>query len=128
MYNFLCLQVVEVSDRYIVCGDNYTRIREAITKVILGENVEHLFETVQVRFPWSVYMYHLYIMKWNCTICLWQKNRKVCRSLVGDDVVHASIQSACFFYSEFGEVSCLNIDYLLTYLLVADHQIFLLLQ
>jgi hypothetical protein len=39
---------VEVSDRYIVCGDNYTRIREAITKVILGENVEHLFETVQV--------------------------------------------------------------------------------
>ncbi|XP_060596004.1 E3 ubiquitin-protein ligase rnf213-alpha-like [Ruditapes philippinarum] len=40
-------QVVEVSDRYIVCGDNYKRIREAITKVILGENVEHLFETVQ---------------------------------------------------------------------------------
>ncbi|XP_053396010.1 E3 ubiquitin-protein ligase rnf213-alpha-like [Mercenaria mercenaria] len=40
-------QVVEVSDRYIVCGDHYKSIREAITKVVLGENVEHLLDTVQ---------------------------------------------------------------------------------
>ncbi|XP_053396009.1 E3 ubiquitin-protein ligase rnf213-alpha-like [Mercenaria mercenaria] len=40
-------QVVEVSDRYIVCGDHYKNIREAITKVVLGENVEHLLDTVQ---------------------------------------------------------------------------------
>ncbi|XP_053396335.1 E3 ubiquitin-protein ligase rnf213-alpha-like isoform X2 [Mercenaria mercenaria] len=41
-------QVVEISDRYIVCGNQYKSIREAITKVVLGENVEQLLETVQV--------------------------------------------------------------------------------
>ncbi|KAL4233165.1 hypothetical protein ACF0H5_007850 [Mactra antiquata] len=40
-------QVVEVSDRYIVCGEPYTRLRESLTKVLLGENIEHLEETVQ---------------------------------------------------------------------------------
>ncbi|XP_053396339.1 E3 ubiquitin-protein ligase rnf213-alpha-like isoform X2 [Mercenaria mercenaria] len=40
-------QVVEVSDRYVVCGEYYTFVREAITKVVLGENVEHLEETLQ---------------------------------------------------------------------------------
>ncbi|XP_053396018.1 E3 ubiquitin-protein ligase rnf213-alpha-like [Mercenaria mercenaria] len=40
-------QVVEVSDRYIVCGEPYIKIREALTKVALGEDVALLDETVQ---------------------------------------------------------------------------------
>ncbi|XP_053396342.1 E3 ubiquitin-protein ligase rnf213-alpha-like isoform X2 [Mercenaria mercenaria] len=40
-------QVVEVSDRYIVCGESYKTVREAVTKVALGENVEHLEDIVQ---------------------------------------------------------------------------------
>lgn len=38
---------MEVSDRYIVSGAAYTEIREAVTKVILGESSEHLLEKVQ---------------------------------------------------------------------------------
>ncbi|XP_060586335.1 E3 ubiquitin-protein ligase rnf213-alpha-like [Ruditapes philippinarum] len=40
-------QVVEVSDRYIVCGESYRQVREALTKVVIGESIEHLEEIMQ---------------------------------------------------------------------------------
>ncbi|XP_053396355.1 E3 ubiquitin-protein ligase rnf213-alpha-like [Mercenaria mercenaria] len=40
-------KVVEVSDRYVVCGQPYIAIREAVTKVVLGESEEHLIEVLQ---------------------------------------------------------------------------------
>jgi len=49
MYTLLnILQVLEVSDRYVVSGDAYITVREALTKVVLGESVEHLETVVQV--------------------------------------------------------------------------------
>ena len=49
MYTLLnILQVLEVSDRYVVSGDAYITVREAFTKVVLGESVEHLETVVQV--------------------------------------------------------------------------------
>ncbi|XP_060599995.1 E3 ubiquitin-protein ligase RNF213-like [Ruditapes philippinarum] len=35
-------KVVEVSDRYVVCGKPYVTIREALTKVVLGEAIDPL--------------------------------------------------------------------------------------
>ncbi|KAL3881507.1 hypothetical protein ACJMK2_027939 [Sinanodonta woodiana] len=35
-------KVREVSDRYIVCGPHYVNIREAVTKVVLGEGTDQL--------------------------------------------------------------------------------------
>ena len=32
----------ECSDRYVVCGPTYTEIREALTRVVLGEKLEIL--------------------------------------------------------------------------------------
>ncbi|KAK3585590.1 hypothetical protein CHS0354_036776 [Potamilus streckersoni] len=40
-------EVNEVSDRYIVCGPDYVRIRDAVTKVAHGENIEKLDEAVK---------------------------------------------------------------------------------
>ncbi|KAK3600077.1 hypothetical protein CHS0354_016454, partial [Potamilus streckersoni] len=40
-------KVNEVSDRYIVCGPDYIRIRDAVTKVAHGENIEKLDEAVK---------------------------------------------------------------------------------
>ncbi|XP_053388236.1 E3 ubiquitin-protein ligase rnf213-alpha-like [Mercenaria mercenaria] len=39
-------KVVEVSDRYVVCGKSYITVREATAKVVLGETVEHLEEVI----------------------------------------------------------------------------------
>ena len=38
---FFMLQT-ECSDRYVVCGPTYTEIREALTRVVLGEKLEIL--------------------------------------------------------------------------------------
>ncbi|KAL3881517.1 hypothetical protein ACJMK2_027949 [Sinanodonta woodiana] len=40
-------RVREVSDRYIVCGPHYINIREAVTKVVLGEGTEQLDKAVK---------------------------------------------------------------------------------
>lgn len=40
---------MEVSDRYVVSGEDYKTVREALTKVILGEDIKHLQEKLQVN-------------------------------------------------------------------------------
>ncbi|KAL3881514.1 hypothetical protein ACJMK2_027946, partial [Sinanodonta woodiana] len=40
-------RVREVSDRYIVCGPHYVNIREAVTKVVLGEGAEQLDKAIK---------------------------------------------------------------------------------
>ncbi|KAK3585578.1 hypothetical protein CHS0354_036765 [Potamilus streckersoni] len=40
-------RVREVSDRYIVCGPHYINIREAVTKVVLGEDAEQLDKAIK---------------------------------------------------------------------------------
>ncbi|XP_052808680.1 E3 ubiquitin-protein ligase rnf213-alpha-like isoform X1 [Mya arenaria] len=40
-------QTQEVSDRYVVCGDGYVAIREAVSQVILGEDISTLENQVQ---------------------------------------------------------------------------------
>ncbi|KAL3881512.1 hypothetical protein ACJMK2_027944 [Sinanodonta woodiana] len=45
-------KVREVSDRYIVCGPLYTDIREAVTKVVLGEGTDQLDKAIKdTRVP-----------------------------------------------------------------------------
>ncbi|KAH3728508.1 hypothetical protein DPMN_054465, partial [Dreissena polymorpha] len=47
-------QELEVVDRYIVCGDAYTSIREEVAKTILGEdveNIEQLLHKMQTSDP-----------------------------------------------------------------------------
>ena len=56
---FLHFQVVEVPDRYIVCGADYTRVREALTQVILGETPDVLLELLQVREITLEYLVHV---------------------------------------------------------------------
>lgn len=41
---------MEVSDRYIVSGGYYTTVREALGKVVAGENIKHLQEKLEVVF------------------------------------------------------------------------------
>ena len=48
MVFYIYIQRLEISDRYVLCGETYTQIRESLTKVILGEDVQHLEETLQV--------------------------------------------------------------------------------
>ncbi|KAL3881513.1 hypothetical protein ACJMK2_027945, partial [Sinanodonta woodiana] len=38
----------EVPDRYIVCGPHYINIREAVTRVVLGEGTEQLDKAIQI--------------------------------------------------------------------------------
>ncbi|KAK3585576.1 hypothetical protein CHS0354_036763 [Potamilus streckersoni] len=40
-------KVREVSDRYIVCGPHYIEIREAVTKVVLGEGTDQLDKAIK---------------------------------------------------------------------------------
>ncbi|KAK3585587.1 hypothetical protein CHS0354_036774 [Potamilus streckersoni] len=40
-------RVREVSDRYIVCGPHYINIREAVTRVVLGEGAEQLDKAIK---------------------------------------------------------------------------------
>ncbi|WAR07285.1 R213A-like protein [Mya arenaria] len=40
-------QTQEVSDRYVVCGDGYVEIREALSQVILGEDIGILEDQLQ---------------------------------------------------------------------------------
>ncbi|KAK3588412.1 hypothetical protein CHS0354_015933 [Potamilus streckersoni] len=47
MENSSKTEVNEASDRYIVCGPDYTRIRDAITQVVLGEKIEKLNQAVK---------------------------------------------------------------------------------
>ncbi|WAR07278.1 R213A-like protein [Mya arenaria] len=42
-----CLETQEVSDRYVVCGEDYVQIREALSQVILGEDISTLEYEVQ---------------------------------------------------------------------------------
>ncbi|KAL3881510.1 hypothetical protein ACJMK2_027942 [Sinanodonta woodiana] len=45
-------KVREVSDRYIVCGPHYVNIREAVTKVVLGEGTDQLDKAIKdTRMP-----------------------------------------------------------------------------
>ncbi|KAL3881508.1 hypothetical protein ACJMK2_027940, partial [Sinanodonta woodiana] len=45
-------KVREVSDRYIVCGPHYVNIREAVTKVVLGEGTDQLDKAMKdTRVP-----------------------------------------------------------------------------
>ena len=55
IYQFMCVllcQIVECSDRFIVCGDEYARLREEVTKGILEKNLNTVKEAIQV--------YHFY--------------------------------------------------------------------
>ncbi|XP_052808691.1 E3 ubiquitin-protein ligase rnf213-alpha-like isoform X2 [Mya arenaria] len=40
-------QTQEVSDRYVVCGDGYVKIREALSQVMLGEDISTLEDQLQ---------------------------------------------------------------------------------
>ncbi|WAR07347.1 R213A-like protein [Mya arenaria] len=42
-----CLETQEVSDRYVVCEEDYVQIREALSQVILGEDISTLEYEVQ---------------------------------------------------------------------------------
>ena len=39
---------MEGPDRFVVCGPTYTDIREALTRVVLGEGLDKLQEKLQV--------------------------------------------------------------------------------
>lgn len=40
---------MEASDRYVICGEQYTSVRESLAKFLMGEDTASLDETVQVR-------------------------------------------------------------------------------
>nr|XP_022293483.1 E3 ubiquitin-protein ligase rnf213-alpha-like isoform X1 [Crassostrea virginica] len=45
-------EILECSDRFIVCGDEYTKLREQLTRAILGQNLDNFEEAIQaVRLP-----------------------------------------------------------------------------
>lgn len=48
----LFFQILECSDRFIVCGDEYTKLREQLTQAILGQNLDNFEEAIQVRLPY----------------------------------------------------------------------------
>lgn len=48
----LFFQILECSDRFIVCGDEYTKLREQLTRAILGQNLDNFEEAIQVRLPY----------------------------------------------------------------------------
>lgn len=41
-------QIVECSDRFIVCGDQYKELREKLTQAALGQNMDIFDEAIQV--------------------------------------------------------------------------------
>ncbi|XP_052808614.1 E3 ubiquitin-protein ligase rnf213-alpha-like isoform X2 [Mya arenaria] len=53
-------QTQDVSDRYVVCGDGYIKIREALSQVILGKNISTLKNKIQ----------ELRATGWHTDICL----------------------------------------------------------
>lgn len=41
-------QIVECSDRFIVCGDQYKELREKLTQAALGQNMDIFDAAIQV--------------------------------------------------------------------------------
>ena len=50
LYIVFTLQVVEGSDWFVTCGRKYTRVRESLARVLLGESTDILDEPLKVIF------------------------------------------------------------------------------
>ena len=59
--SFPMLQVVEGPDRFVVCGPTYTDIREALTRVVLGEGLDKLQDKIQV-WNMGVALAHIFMV------------------------------------------------------------------